>query len=104
VLSQASRRITYANELLRLKAQADLLDVVTNPDSLKKYIKSRNRKFTAKQYLEFLAGLTAAREVDIGTGRGEQPFEQKLEVLGGFGTAVGTRIDDLLGDEDEDEL
>ena len=104
VLSQASRRITYANELLRLKAQADLLDVVTNPDSLKKYIKSRNRKFTAKEYLEFLGGLTAAREVDIGTGRGEQPFEQKLGVLGGFGTAVGTRIDDLLEDEDEDEL
>ena len=104
VLSQASRRITYANELLRLKAQADLLDVVTNPDSLKKYIKSRNRKFTAKQYLEFLGGLTAARLEDIGSGRGEEPFEQKLGVLGGFGTAVGTRIDDLLEDEDEDEL
>ena len=90
---------------MRLKAQADLLDVVTNPDSLKKYIKSRNRKFTAKQYLEFLAGLTAAREVDIGTGRGEQPFEQKLDTLSDFPTAVMSRITDLLGmEEEENEL
>ena len=80
------------------------MDIVVNPDKLNKYIRSRNRKFTRKQWYQFIGGLAASREEDIGTSRGEEPFEQKLDTLGDFPTAVKSRLRDLLGDEDEDEL
>ena len=103
--SRASRQVTFAQEKLRLNAQADLLDIVVNPHKLNKYIKSRNRKFTRNQWYQFIGGLAASREEDIGTSRGEQPFEQKLDTLGDFPTAVMSRITDLLGmEEEENEL
>ena len=84
-LTPDGRRLTAAVAGYRDRAKSDVLEILADPQKLRRLLEKRESKMSRREFYKFLGGVAAAREFgpDIGSETQESPVDRVIKKVRG---------------------